>query len=107
MQLKIQDPALFKVFRPVEGKPELAEASVISASKGKVKLSGIGNSVIEIPFEGAELKSGQTIQFNSDGVIQGEPQLVQVKPKHTPGQSPAFGARAEAGQRGVTQSLRD
>ena len=107
MQLSIQSPALFQVFRPVEGNPELAEAGVILAKKGSVKLSGIGNSVIELPYFGAELKSGQTIQFDITGKIQGEPHVVKAKPKSTAGQSPAFSTKFETGQRQVTKSVRD
>lgn len=94
MKVVLPVAALFGAFQKVEGNDELVQAKVVSSTSKAIKLEGIGNSVVEVAYEGDALKSGQSIQFNAGGEIQGTPELAKPKAKPTGSSSPAFAAPA-------------
>ena len=112
MKVVLPVVALFNAFKKVEGSECLVQAKVVTAGKKSIKLEGIGNSQIELAYEGdTALKAGQTIQFNIEGLIAGTPELDKVAPaakpaapKKTGGSSPAFVAPA-AGRDGYSRRL--
>jgi hypothetical protein len=107
MKVVLPVVALFNAFKKVEGSECLVQAKVVTAGKKSIKLEGIGNSQIELAYEGdAALKAGQTIQFNIEGLIAGTPELAKVaaKPQKTGSSSPAYTAPA-AGRDGFSRRL--
>lgn len=97
MKITIATPALLGVFasEEVEGQV-IYTSSIVGVSGTNIKLSGIGNSVIELPLtvQGG-LKTlptvGQPIRFNADGLIIGVLLVPEAKPARNTGRtSPSF-----------------
>lgn len=71
MKLLIFEPCLFDVFEKDKEDPSIAVAQVFECKNYRIRLSGLGNSVIDLPFDSGNqpirLKSRQTVRFLIDG----------------------------------------
>lgn len=79
MKLVINDPDVLGVFKRLD--QTTWTAKVISCGVQKIKLTGLGNCIIELPIMTEQrIEPGETIAFGADGVLTGEPKLVPLAP---------------------------
>ena len=83
MRLKLLDPSLFAIFDKDPQDPSIAVADVMDSRNTRVRLTALGNTVLDVPFDSGgsphRIFPRQTVRFTADGEFVVKPDMARSK----------------------------